>query len=177
MKIRLLLHVGGQTWRSQQTVFVVLGRRVGTHSNLLSTADLVRNIQLYCTTTWALLSNQPSNHELAFDTVTSWLARMSIHTRICACKKPGVRAGFCKTLTQPINIWFDLYLCKGARGGAVGWGTALQAGKFAGSIPDYVIVISHWYNPSGRTMPLGSTQPLTEMSTRNISWGVKTAGA
>jgi len=29
----------------------------------------------------------------------------------------------------------------------------------------------HWYNPSGRTMALGLTQPLTEMSTRNISWG------
>ena len=26
-------------------------------------------------------------------------------------------------------------------------------------------------NPSGRTMALGSTQPLTEMSTRCISWG------
>jgi len=26
-------------------------------------------------------------------------------------------------------------------------------------------------NPSGRTMSLGSTQPLTEMSTRNVSWG------
>jgi len=25
--------------------------------------------------------------------------------------------------------------------------------------------------------PLGSTQPLTEMSTRSISWGVKAAGA
>jgi hypothetical protein len=33
----------------------------------------------------------------------------------------------------------------------------------------------HWNflltNPSGRTMALGLTQPLTEMSTRNISWG------
>ena len=28
-----------------------------------------------------------------------------------------------------------------------------------------------WHNPSGRTMALGLTQPLTEMSTRNISWG------
>jgi hypothetical protein len=26
-------------------------------------------------------------------------------------------------------------------------------------------------NPSGRTMALGSTQPLTEMSTRNLRWG------
>ena len=32
-------------------------------------------------------------------------------------------------------------------------------------------------NPSGRTMSLGSTQPLTEMSISNISWGVKAAGA
>jgi len=41
----------------------------------------------------------------------------------------------------------------------------------AGSIPDYVIGIFHWHNPSGRTVALGLTQPLTEMSTRNISWG------
>jgi len=48
--------------------------------------------------------------------------------------------------------------------------------KIAGSIPDGVIGIFHWHNPSGRTTALGSTQPLTEMSTRNISWGVKAAG-
>ena len=35
----------------------------------------------------------------------------------------------------------------------------------------------NWHNPSGRTMALGSTQPLTEMSTRNIFLGVKEAGA
>jgi hypothetical protein len=35
----------------------------------------------------------------------------------------------------------------------------------------------HWRNPSGRTMALGLTQPLTEMSTSNISWVVKVAGA
>jgi hypothetical protein len=38
-------------------------------------------------------------------------------------------------------------------------------------------ILFHCHNPSGRTMALGSTQPLTEMSTRNISWGVKAAGA
>jgi hypothetical protein len=48
--------------------------------------------------------------------------------------------------------------------------------KVAGSILDGVIGIFHWHNPSGRTMALGSTQPLTEMSTRNISLGVKGAG-
>jgi len=31
--------------------------------------------------------------------------------------------------------------------------------------------IFHWHNPSDRTMALGSTQPITELSTRSISWG------
>jgi hypothetical protein len=43
--------------------------------------------------------------------------------------------------------------------------------KVAGSIPGGVIGIFHWHNPSDLTMALGSTQPLTEMSTRSISWG------
>jgi len=38
-------------------------------------------------------------------------------------------------------------------------------------IPDGVIGIYHCHNPSFRTMFLGLTQPPTEMSTRNISWG------
>jgi hypothetical protein len=42
--------------------------------------------------------------------------------------------------------------------------------KVAGSIPDGVGIF-HWHNPSSRTMALGLTQPLTEMSTRNVSWG------
>ena len=40
--------------------------------------------------------------------------------------------------------------------------------KVAGSIPDGVNGIFHWHNPSGRTMALGLTQPLTEISTRKI---------
>jgi hypothetical protein len=40
--------------------------------------------------------------------------------------------------------------------------------KVAGSIPDGVIGNFHWYNSSDSTMALGSTQPLTEMSIRNI---------
>jgi hypothetical protein len=43
--------------------------------------------------------------------------------------------------------------------------------KVAGPIPDGVIGIFHWHNPSDHTRALGSTQPLTEMSTRSISWG------
>jgi hypothetical protein len=40
----------------------------------------------------------------------------------------------------------------------------------AGSIPD-IIGFYSLPNPSSRTMALSSTQPLTEMSTRNLSVG------
>jgi hypothetical protein len=43
--------------------------------------------------------------------------------------------------------------------------------KVALLILDGVTVIFHWHNSSGRNMLLGLTQPLTEMSTRDISWG------
>jgi hypothetical protein len=49
--------------------------------------------------------------------------------------------------------------------------------KVVGSIPDGVIGIFHWIIPSGRIMTLGLSRPLKEMSTRNISCGVKAAGA
>ena len=51
---------------------------------------------------------------------------------------------------------FSLFL-REARGGAVGWGTVLFTSGWYHRI-------FHWHNPSGRTVALGSTQPLTEMS-------------
>ena len=52
--------------------------------------------------------------------------------------------------------------------------------RVAGSILGGVIGIFHCHNPSGHTMALGLAQPLTEMSTSNISWeggGEEAAGA
>ena len=69
-----------------------------------------------------------------------------------------------------------LHICMGARDGAVGWCTALQAGRSWVWFPMVSMEIFHWHNHSGSTMALGLTQPLTEMSTRNISWVVKAAG-
>jgi hypothetical protein len=43
--------------------------------------------------------------------------------------------------------------------------------KVAGSIPDGIIGVFNSHKPSSRTMARGLTQPLTEMSTRIISWG------
>jgi len=49
--------------------------------------------------------------------------------------------------------------------------------KVAGSIPAGVNEFFLDKNPSDLPMALGSTQPLKEMSTRSISWGVKAVGA
>jgi hypothetical protein len=70
--------------------------------------------------------------------------------------------------TFGFQIQLTLNYTVGVRGGAVGWGTALQVGRARVRFP---IGIFHWHNPSGSTMVLGLTQPPTLMSTRNISWG------
>ena len=54
------------------------------------------------------------------------------------------------------------------RGDRVGWGTAPQVGR---SWVRFPMGFFHWLNPVGRIVALGSTQPLTEMSTRYIYWG------
>jgi len=63
------------------------------------------------------------------------------------------------------------------RGGAVRLRHCVTSRKDAGSISDDVIGICNFYNPSGRTVATGSTQPVTETNSRNIYWMVKAAGA
>jgi hypothetical protein len=43
--------------------------------------------------------------------------------------------------------------------------------KVVGSIPGEIIDLFNWPNPSSRTMALGTTHPLTEMSTVNLAGG------
>ena len=52
--------------------------------------------------------------------------------------------------------------CSWLRHCAISW-------KIAGLIPDGVIGTFHRHTPSGRSMALGLTQPLKEMSTMNVS--------
>jgi hypothetical protein len=58
-----------------------------------------------------------------------------------------------------------------ARGSVFGWGTMFKSRKVAGSSPNEVDFFFNWPNPSSRTMAMGSTQPLTEKSTRNLTGG------
>jgi len=68
-----------------------------------------------------------------------------------------------------------LLIVKGAvtRGGAVVLRHCAKSQKVTDSIPDCVIRIIYWCIPSGYTMNLGLTQPLTEITTRHISCGGK----
>ena len=73
---------------------------------------------------------------------------------------------------------YDMYqYISGARGGAVGWGTALQVRRSRVRFPMVLLEFCIDIILPGHTAALGLTQPLREMSTRNISWGVKVAGA
>jgi hypothetical protein len=54
-------------------------------------------------------------------------------------------------------------------GSVVTLGTTVEAGRLRIRVP--VIGFFNLPNPSSRIMALGSTQPLTEMSTRNILGG------
>jgi hypothetical protein len=67
----------------------------------------------------------------------------------------------------------------GGEGGGGGTHAVMQLveAEVADSISDGFIIIFLWNNPSGRTMALEPDEPLTEMSTRNIPWGRKAAGA
>jgi len=56
---------------------------------------------------------------------------------------------------------------------AVFGGTVLQAGRLQVWFLMRPMKFFHWFNSSDHTMVLGSTQPLTEMSTRHISRGGK----
>jgi hypothetical protein len=56
----------------------------------------------------------------------------------------------------------------GARGSVVGWGTILQVGRSRVQFPMRSLDFSNLVNIPNRTMALGSTQFLTEMSSRNL---------
>jgi hypothetical protein len=56
----------------------------------------------------------------------------------------------------------------GALDSVIGWGTMLQAGRTRVQVPMMCVFFFNWPNPSSLTMAQGSTQPLTETSTRNF---------
>jgi hypothetical protein len=90
---------------------------------------------------------------------------------------PGTCLSVCRNDDATADVDFDVFIVhkvgipsKGADfdliktgGSVVGWGTMLQAGRSRVQVPMKSLDIFNCPNPSSRT-----TQPLTEMSTRNI---------
>jgi len=80
-----------------------------------------------------------------------------------------------------MTIMIMTYICVLSKATLIHWGTRWRSWlrhcatsrKVAGSIPDGVTGIFRWHNPSGSGMALGLAQLLTEMSTRNVSWGYR----
>jgi hypothetical protein len=70
---------------------------------------------------------------------------------------------------------------RGGEGKSQRWRTWLRhcatSRHVTGLNPDRGTGVFHWPQPTGSTVSLGSTQPLTEMSARDISCEAKTAGA
>jgi hypothetical protein len=77
-----------------------------------------------------------------------------------------------------IQMWVSfsdllvITLIIGAHSSVVDWGTMLQGGRSLVLVLDEVDFFN-LPNPSSRTVALGSTQPLTEMSTRSLPGGKK----
>ena len=75
----------------------------------------------------------------------------------------------------PQNAGFSFTFLSYTTHGAVGWGTALQAGRSPVRFP--MVSLEFFIDITLPPMALRLTQSLTEMSTRKISWMVKAAGA
>jgi len=108
------------------------------------------------------------SYSIIFD-VTAPHGRPNLRSRLHSCHAqeggPQSPQGHAVALDQKKNYTIRGHaVAQWLRHCATNW-------KIAGSIPDGIIRINHWHNPSGRIMALGLTQPLAEMSTRNISWG------
>jgi hypothetical protein len=106
-----------------------------------------------------LVKMYPSEDDLQAETCQGWINYQWLITL----------DGFIKTYTLKVTC---LHLRAEGRGSLVCWGPYTASRKVAGSIPIEVIEFLNFPNPSSRTMVLGSTQPLTEMGTRNLL-GVK----
>ena len=122
----------------------------------------LQHFELYCQMTFSLYMH--------------WMDRMFLERHCDSLRGTGVRGmkfmgkhRGCNTDSRirilKTNVNLMHFVC--------GWGTALQSGRSRGCFPMVPLEVFMQIIPPA----MGSTQPLTEMSTGNISWGVKSAGA
>jgi hypothetical protein len=97
----------------------------------------------------------------------NFLFKGPVHGR--ACVFPN---NFSQFQTNTFVFWDIIattIIITGTRGTVVRWGSMPQAGRSWVRFPLRSMNFSNLRNPSSHNMALGSTQPLTEMSTRNLA--------
>ena len=107
----------------------------------------------------------------ALNNIMSCMHKITVTYRtVMSQTLPTVTSAAIDLLSVTVSSAENTY-CSPSVSGGTRWRSWLRhcatSPKVAGSISDGVTR----HNPSGRTTALGSIQPLTEMSTRNISWG------
>jgi hypothetical protein len=110
--------------------------------------------------------------------ITSNLLVWCLLFPLCKCEvdTPNMREKLCSKVSYDFLIYSMQIPRKylkviGARSRTVGWGTMLQTRRSQVRVPMRSLDFFNLPNPSSLAMALGSTQPLTEMSTRKIRGG------
>jgi hypothetical protein len=133
------------------------------HSRLLFTPSHKMYIHLMgqCYPIWVLMVNIKMAHNETGLTCVDWIQ--------LAEERDNLRSHVHMALNVQVS---NMQLISQLRHAVAQWLKHCATNrKAAGWISDSVSGIFHLHNPSGHTMALGLTQPLTEMNTRNISWG------
>jgi hypothetical protein len=152
---------------------------MGNSSDTFVTRVIIRKTAQYLTGEFVFLFNYQKfreiyRHEPLFTTTINaniisfcviWFLPIFFHL-----------TSFVSNLLNTLKSFYLLLVSHGIRDGAVSWGTVLQAERSRVRFAMVSLEIFHWYNPSGLIMVLGVPHPLTEISTRNNSWGVKASG-
>jgi hypothetical protein len=114
-----------------------------------------------CVSGLVLLFSLPTEHNVSetWSVPSDELVRRQLHRQV-----------WCQSmdLVQFLKLCVLLLMLRGSRGSVVGWGTMLQAGRSRVRVPMRWIFFFNLPIPSSHSMALGSTQPLTEMSTWNL---------
>jgi hypothetical protein len=99
---------------------------------------------------------------------SAWIGLVPEGAPKCRLTVTGLHGGT-REAANEISLNTQLFFGKDVYGG--GGEHYATSQEVVGEILDEVIGFFSWPNPSSRTMALGSTQPLTEMSTRNLPGG------
>jgi hypothetical protein len=136
--------------------YLILGRTLDKHTQSLSSTEMRLFLSLLL---MAVKQEKACSHKktktaaICMYIAFLWMAGYSSFTEIQNLSRD-------RSVNLILSVWSD---CSSQSSSS----SLKSSRKVAGSIP-YVTGFFNWPNPSSRTMALGSTQALTEISTMNL---------